>query len=124
MDLSNEGWGFFGILAAQVAGVVGLYMKLHKTDGKVDEAKETATEARELSRPTSNGFANEMREFRKEVRDEFRALRREIAINHTAFTTHLQDHSRVGLYVPRQTPRSPIQVEGPQEDEKEAQEPT
>lgn len=95
MDVSPEAWGFLGILAAQFGAGYAVWLKVRKSEGKIDEAKETAEETRELARPTGNGYAattikllntalHEIREVKTDVRD----LRHEVAADRDASVRH------------------------------------
>lgn len=100
--MSGEAWTFAGIVVVQVAGVAAVWLKMHKTDGKVDAATATAEQARDYSKPTGNGFAPSVLASLEELKREVRSVRREASTDRLVMSTHLADHARVGLYVPRQ----------------------
>lgn len=59
--MSDSAWQFLSVMVVQVAGVLIVYLKLRKHREVLDKAVE-------LSEPTGNGFANEVREALAELK--------------------------------------------------------
>ena len=106
MSVDPEAWTAIGVgisaVAAALSAVAVARINATKTDvgeakQQASEANSAAVEARELSRPTSNGFAEHMRAAldRIERRQEAEAVASRKAAELLA--EHLHDHARAGI---------------------------
>lgn len=66
--MSTEAWQFLGLVVVQVTGLVALWLKLRKSRQILDDTAENVHRAVELSEPTGNGFAQEVRESLAELK--------------------------------------------------------
>jgi hypothetical protein len=103
--LPAEFWPAAATVLAAAATTVGAVSvaKIGKTNSRVQAIEATSEEARDLSRPTGNGFARTVLDSLAEIKSDVREVRADIAEDRRSINTHLQDHARSAMStVPQQ----------------------
>lgn len=103
LDLSDQAWGFLGIFTIQICGVVVVWLKLRRQKDVVDETRDLAADAKEQTKPISNGFALKMtssvERIEQGVHDNTRAilsLRDDLNEQRKILMQHLLNHHANG----------------------------
>lgn len=91
--MTAEAWTFAGICVVQIAGLIGIWLKVHT-------AASDARAAKEYAQPTGNGFAGKVLDGLDDIRADMRGMRADAARDRDALTTHLADHARASLHIP------------------------
>ena len=106
MNLSSDAWGALGVILSAISVAVSTIavarINATKTDvgaatTQASAANDAAVEARELSRPTGNGFAHETTSKLDLILDRLTSIEARHVKTNALIVDHLSDHSRAEI---------------------------
>lgn len=102
--VSHDLWVFLGIVVAQFAAIVVAVVQGRTAAADAKAAKQSAQTAAELSKPTGNGFADDVRQGFSDLREGIADMRRGLSRVEAKIDDHVADHARsdiLGSHRPR-----------------------